>query len=144
MLPAPAQPGGPPIWVGGNSQRAIRRAVELADGWSPFPNPAKSASRRHTPALATVDDLRARVELAHAHAAEVGRMAPLEIVFMPLGLDMFTNAPVEPDPVIESIRALAAAGVTYVVTSVPGDTRDEIVANYERFATDVIPAVASL
>src|SRR5205807_7032298 len=59
MLPKPARAGGPPIWIGGNSQRAIRRAVELADGWSPFPNPAKSAARRHTPPLVTVDDLRA-------------------------------------------------------------------------------------
>jgi len=31
--PRPAQPGGPPIWVGGNSARSRRRVVELGDGW---------------------------------------------------------------------------------------------------------------
>src|SRR4051794_40128232 len=31
-LPAPVQRPGPPVWVGGNSKRAIRRVVELGDG----------------------------------------------------------------------------------------------------------------
>ncbi len=31
--PRPVQPGGPPIWVGGNSARSRCRAAELGDGW---------------------------------------------------------------------------------------------------------------
>lgn len=31
--PQPAQSGGPPIWVGGNSARSRRRVAELGDGW---------------------------------------------------------------------------------------------------------------
>ena len=31
--PRPAQTGGPPIWVGGNSARSRRRVAELGDGW---------------------------------------------------------------------------------------------------------------
>ena len=33
FLPKPARPGGPPIWVGGNGRRSIRRAAELGNGW---------------------------------------------------------------------------------------------------------------
>ena len=33
MTPVPRQPGGPPIWCGGRSEPALRRAARLADGW---------------------------------------------------------------------------------------------------------------
>jgi probable F420-dependent oxidoreductase len=34
--PPPAQPGGPPLWVGGRSEAAINRAATLGDGWIPI------------------------------------------------------------------------------------------------------------
>jgi probable F420-dependent oxidoreductase len=34
--PQPAQPGGPPLWVGGASSAAKRRAGRLGDGWAPI------------------------------------------------------------------------------------------------------------
>jgi alkanesulfonate monooxygenase SsuD/methylene tetrahydromethanopterin reductase-like flavin-dependent oxidoreductase (luciferase family) len=41
VLPKPARPGGPPIWVGAHSEPAIRRAAALADGWiAGEPDPA--------------------------------------------------------------------------------------------------------
>lgn len=33
--PTPIQPGGPPLWVAGDSQKALKRAVVLGDGWHP-------------------------------------------------------------------------------------------------------------
>ncbi|MCH7477421.1 MAG: LLM class flavin-dependent oxidoreductase, partial [SAR324 cluster bacterium] len=33
MVPPPRQPGGPPIWCGGRSDAALRRAGRQADGW---------------------------------------------------------------------------------------------------------------
>jgi alkanesulfonate monooxygenase SsuD/methylene tetrahydromethanopterin reductase-like flavin-dependent oxidoreductase (luciferase family) len=35
FYPKPHQKPHPPIWVGGSSEKAIRRAVELGDGWQP-------------------------------------------------------------------------------------------------------------
>jgi probable F420-dependent oxidoreductase len=34
--PRPAQAGGPPLWVGGRSEAALRRAATLGDGWIPI------------------------------------------------------------------------------------------------------------
>jgi alkanesulfonate monooxygenase SsuD/methylene tetrahydromethanopterin reductase-like flavin-dependent oxidoreductase (luciferase family) len=34
LRPAPVQPGGPPIWVGGQADEVIRIAARLADGWN--------------------------------------------------------------------------------------------------------------
>lgn len=33
--PTPIQPGGPPLWVAGDSIHALKRAVFLGDGWHP-------------------------------------------------------------------------------------------------------------
>jgi alkanesulfonate monooxygenase SsuD/methylene tetrahydromethanopterin reductase-like flavin-dependent oxidoreductase (luciferase family) len=34
LLPKPVTPGGPPIWVGGASENAVRCAASIADGWN--------------------------------------------------------------------------------------------------------------
>lgn len=33
LAPAPVQPGGPPIWIGGRSDAALKRAATLGDGY---------------------------------------------------------------------------------------------------------------
>ncbi|MCH8345550.1 MAG: LLM class flavin-dependent oxidoreductase [Chloroflexi bacterium] len=36
LQPKPVQPGGPPLWIAGRSQAAIRRAGRLGDGYLPY------------------------------------------------------------------------------------------------------------
>jgi probable F420-dependent oxidoreductase len=144
LRPAPAQQPGPPIWVGGNSHRAIRRAVELGEGWMPMPSPAGSERRLHTPAIGSLDDLATRLQYARDHASAIGRTAPLEVVFMPLGLDMFTNAGVDTAAAVDSIAALAALGVTYLTVTLAGDTRAVFLDHLHAFADGVLRRVHDL
>jgi probable F420-dependent oxidoreductase len=142
MLPRPAQRPHPPLWVGGNSRRAVRRAVEQADGWVPMPNPARSASRRRTPALESLDDLRAGIAYARDHGEAVGREAPLDIQFMPLGVDMFSAGGLDDhravERMVESVAELAAAGVTWLAAGVPGETRAEFVDNVACYGEEIL------
>jgi probable F420-dependent oxidoreductase len=36
LAPGPVQPGGPPVWLGGRSPAALRRAVRFSDVWMPY------------------------------------------------------------------------------------------------------------
>ena len=50
VRPLPAQPGGPPLWVGGLTEPAIRRAGRVADGFMATEvTPAACASRPPSP-----------------------------------------------------------------------------------------------
>jgi hypothetical protein len=144
MQPAPTQQPGPPIWVGGNSRRAIRRAVELGDGWMPMPSPAGSERRLHTPAIVSLDDLAQRLQYAREHAATVGRVELLEIVFMPSGLDMFTNAGVNPGPILDNVHALAELGVTYLTVTLPGTSVQAVLDQVATFGTEVLAPIGAL
>ena len=137
MLPRPRQRPRPPLWIGGNSRRAIRRAVESADGWCPFPTPAKYATRTHTAPLESAADLAVALDYARGHAASVGRTEPLTVCFIPDGLSMGAR-PVDEGRVIASIRELESIGVTWVSVALPGDTRVDQLAAIERFGTGVL------
>ncbi len=140
MLPRPRQRPRPPLWIGGNSRRAIRRAVESADGWSPFPNPARLAARTRTAPLETPADLAIAIDYARAHATEVGRTDPLTICFIPEGLSMGAR-PVDEARVVASIRELATIGVEWVSVALPGDTRAAQLAAIDQFGRDVLAEI---
>ncbi len=141
MLPRPAQRPRPPLWIGGNSRRAVRRAVESADGWSPFPIPASLAARTRTAPLGSAAELAVALGYAREHAEAVGRTEPLTICFIPDGLSMGGHA-VDEGRVVESVAELAAVGVDWVTVALPGETRADQRAALDRFGSRVLPAVA--
>ena len=143
MLPRPVQRPRPPLWIGGNSRRAIRRAVESADGWCPFPIPAAAAGRTRTAPMRSAADLASALEYASSHAETVGRTEPLTVCFIPEGLSM-GDRPVDEARVVASIEELAAVGVDWVAVSLPGETRAAQRAAIDRFADSVLSVVAGV
>jgi probable F420-dependent oxidoreductase len=145
MLPRPLQQPHPPIWIGGNSKRAIRRAVELGQGWSPFPNPPSVAARTRTAALLTPEDLAGQLDYAREHAAKVGRTEPLEVAFIPKGLSMRQREEgLQVEQVVSSCTALSEVGVGWVTVAFPGDDVGAQLESIAEFGESVLPAVAPL
>jgi len=142
MLPVPAQQPHPVLWIGGNSRRAIRRAVELGDGWCPFPNPPGMAKYTRTAVLQTTSDLARELEYAAEYAEAIGRTRPLTIVFAPVGLSDVGTADQDDGAVIATLEELARVGVSWVTVGFPGDTRAEQLASIDRFAPIVAAAAA--
>ena len=132
-LPCPAQRPHPPLWVGGNSKRAIRRAVALGQGWLPFPTPAKLARHIRTAAIESLDDLAARIAYAHDQAAALGRGEPLDICFVPFGFELFAREPVDPERFRAHLAELAELGVTWLVINVPCGSRAEYLEKVAAF-----------
>ena len=114
MRPMPKSLPHPPIWVGGNSTAAIRRAAERGQGWVPFPNPAGVSSAVRTPALSNLDDLARRTQILREHADAAGRTEPLDICFSP-----FAH---EAGAVLDELGALEELGVTWAVLHMPAVT----------------------
>ena len=67
--PRPVQTGGPPIWIGGRSDAALRRAARVGDGWIAY--------------LVTPERFRTSIEKIRAFAHELGRPLDPERSFEP-------------------------------------------------------------
>ncbi|GAA4658293.1 TIGR03619 family F420-dependent LLM class oxidoreductase [Gordonia humi] len=114
-LPLPTTPGGPPIWVGGNSKAARRRAVEIGDGWMPIAQSAEMAAITRTPALDGIDPLAAQIADLNTRRADRGA-PPCDVVFAPFearilrrdGIEAFVEA------LAPAIGEYEAAGVTWL------------------------------
>jgi probable F420-dependent oxidoreductase len=48
LEPQPAQAGGPPLWIGGGSARALRRTAELGDAWHADDTPPAEVAKAAT------------------------------------------------------------------------------------------------
>jgi probable F420-dependent oxidoreductase len=145
-LPTPVQSPNPPIWIGGNSRRAIRRAVELADGWAPMPNAQATAARRRSPALETLRELEQRIDYAAEHAERVGRRSPLTIALSLGGLEMSLSDASGEDRLVEIAERLAAVGVTYLYGGSlrPADTRAGLLREVTRLGESLVPRLDAI
>ncbi|MDG4669255.1 TIGR03619 family F420-dependent LLM class oxidoreductase [Mycobacterium sp. 236(2023)] len=126
----------PPVWVGGNSKPAVRRAVSRAQGWAPF-NTFGYATASRTAEISTVDELESAIAWAKSYAAEIGRTEPLDICFSAGNLlDDSKSA----DERHGAIARLTAAGVTWLPIAPEGGDRGEVIERAQVFAKEFIPA----
>ena len=148
FLPAPVQKPHPPIWVGGESPGALRRAARLGDAWYPVNNNAGFP-------LGTPKQHAEYASRLHRYAEEAGR-DPYDIDLAYLVnhpaeyLDgeaqftadgerrMFTG---EPEQIAGDIKAYERNGVRHIVLNFQSDRLEDTLERMERFAATVKPLV---
>ena len=131
--PRPVQPGGPPIWVGGSSPAARRRAALLGDGWLPQGPPEEGM------AAAITGILRAREEAGRSGPFAMGGMVRLYVGDPGWDVGWCTSG--KPEAVAEAVAEQAAMGVTHLQVGFPSRTCDELVDQIGAFADQVVPLV---
>ena len=143
VLPMPANPSGIPIWAGGNSERAIRRAVERCDGWCPFPVTGQVSATARTDELANIAQLREKLAHARELGMSLGRQRPLEICMGRFEHDAAMKPDGRPDPAraIDDYAELAEAGVSWTPMSVPSPSRSAFIDNVLWFGEEIAAKV---
>jgi probable F420-dependent oxidoreductase len=131
----PLTPSGrrPPVWVGGNSKPAIRRAVRF-DGWAPFFTGGYAKASR-TAAIDTVDELADAI--AYVRSLRDDPAAPFDICCSDA---VIGDASVSVEERLERLAALERAGVTWVGLGLAADTRAEMLRRINDFGHEIIDA----
>jgi len=90
IAPLPARPGGPPVWIGGNSDAGIRRAARLGDAWHTTVSDEPGLRERLAAldaALAAEGRDRRDITVSVRIRADVARMARVAPRLRDLGVD---------------------------------------------------------
>lgn len=144
-LPTPARRPHPPLWIGGNSRRALRRAVEHGDGWIPMPAPKAFARFVRSTPLESLADLQSGLEYARGHAEKTGRTTPLDVMFGPMGVGSYGAPGFDAQAYVDQIGRLRELGVTYAGVSfaMPGSGGIQSRARFLELAAGFMRDVAS-
>ncbi len=129
ISPRPVQKPHPPIWTGGISPPALRRAATLGDGWHGVRQSPEDVAR----VAARIAELRAGAGLSMDGYA-ISLRAGLDITDAPFTGDARTPLRGAPDQVAVDLEAYADAGLTYLVVEPRAENAEQFVAQLERFS----------
>jgi len=138
LVPVPVQQP-PPIWIGGNSTVARRRAAEHGQGWMPFPNPPQTNRVVRTAAISTADDLAPLLDELRTWTRDAGRDL-LDIHFGVAGGGTPGQDDFDPGHHRANVAELEAIGVTWTGAGTVGDDLSSVLRGIEAYGRDVIGA----
>jgi probable F420-dependent oxidoreductase len=137
--PGPLQPAGPPIWVGGSSEGARRRAGRFGSAWHPV---GISAS-----------DLVQQSKLIRQAASEAGRPTPEIAPRLPVQFGAASEALAvgrmqtihgSPDEIVDQLLPYANAGASETICLFNSPDGNVVTEHMEMFAEHVMPMLSDV
>ncbi len=149
--PRPTQQPAPPIWIGGNTLPALRRAARLGEGWLPIWHAPTERGFTAPELKVQIDHLATLTDQANRSLTPtIGGLLPLALSDEAVPPNPLAPLIGRPDQVAESLTHLREAGLQHVILSpFYGISPDQMPADLEavgrlleRFMSEVKPAVA--
>ncbi len=138
--PKPVQKPHIPIWVGGHTGPAIRRAAQLGDGWMPI--------GLRPPAILEPEEMAAKISRLRTLTARAGR--PEDAVDVTFSTNVVFEEPAgrdrrmmsgRPEQIAADLRQYQDLGVKNFIIGFAGDEAAALQENMERFSREVMTLV---
>jgi probable F420-dependent oxidoreductase len=135
FLPKPVQRPHPPLWIGGRSDAAVRRAARTGDAWHP--------------SHLTVDELRRRIPELHEECERAGRSPDDVTVATRRKLVRDPSPDAGPERVLQgdagaiaaTVAELKQVGVAHLIVELPGSSERELLENLDWFGREALPEI---
>jgi alkanesulfonate monooxygenase SsuD/methylene tetrahydromethanopterin reductase-like flavin-dependent oxidoreductase (luciferase family) len=118
-----------PLWIGGRSEAAVRRAARVGDAWHP--------------SHLTVEELRRRIPQLHAECERAGRSTQdvtvttrRKLVRAPAADERVLQG--EPAAIAATVAELEQLGISHLVVEIPGSSEGELLENLDWFGREVL------
>jgi alkanesulfonate monooxygenase SsuD/methylene tetrahydromethanopterin reductase-like flavin-dependent oxidoreductase (luciferase family) len=118
-----------PLWIGGRSEAAVRRAARVGDAWHP--------------SHLTVGELRRRIPQLHAECERAGRSTQdvtvttrRKLVRAPAADERALQG--EPAAIAATVAELEQVGISHLVVEIPGSSEGELLENLDWFGREVL------
>ena len=140
FMPKPVQKPHPPIWIGGHTNPAIRRAAKYGDGWMPI--------GLRPPAILEPEELAEKIARLRRLTVRAGRPEDAVSLTFSTGIvfDDSTGSSREmmhgrPEQIAADLRQYQDLGVSNFIINFQGGTVPELQENMERFSREVMTLV---
>jgi probable F420-dependent oxidoreductase len=136
FLPQPVQRPHPPLWIGGRSDAAVRRAARAGDAWHPSHLTVDELRRQ-------IPDLRAECERAGRSPDEVAVTTRRRLVRDGSPPDADADRVLQGDPgaIAATVAELEHVGVAHLIVELPGSSEGELLENVDWLGREVLAEV---
>lgn len=129
-----------PIWIGGGSDAAVKRAARAGDGWCPFFSDPRMSKVNQEAGVQSIEHLRERLAQIGEMRAQFGRSGPFDVELGPRETPGY-GKPGKVQQYIDIVGALGEAGVTWVTVEAPHPSRQAYLENIQWFGEEVVARI---